>query len=255
MEIVIQPSYEEMCEEAFRSLLQEVKKKPTLVLGLATGKTPAGLYRRMVESHRSFRRMRFFNLDEFFGLGPEDPRSFRATLKRELLGPLNVPARNVYLLRGDVKDPNRAAEAYERVIHAVGGIDVQVLGIGRNGHIGFNEPGSSLGSRTRTKTLDTKTLVDYAGIFASPDEVPRFSITMGIGTILEARRILLLAAGRAKADVIHRMVEGAVTAEIPGSVLQLHSRVSVFLDEEAASKLARREYWKWIYANKWRVGQ
>lgn len=255
MEIVIRPTYEDVCEEAFHAVQLELKRKPSLVLGLATGKTPIGLYQRLAKSKLSFRRVRFFNLDEFYGLGPEDERSFHHFLHEHLLGPLNVPARNIFLLRGDVKDPEKAAMAYEKVIRAAGGIDLQILGIGRNGHIGFNEPGSSLGSRTRPKTLEVKTIVDYAGAFPTPDDVPRFSITMGIGTIMEARRLLLLAAGSSKAEVLRQAVEGPVTAEVPGSALQFHPRATAILDAEAASKLQRRDYWTWVYENKWRVGQ
>lgn len=255
MEIVIQRTYEDLCDEAFRVLRQELLRKPGLALGLATGRTPAGLYRRIVDAKLPMKRVRFFNLDEFIGLPPSDPRSFHHLLHERLLDPLKIPERNAHLLRGDVPDPEKAAVAYEKVVRAAGGIDLQILGIGRNGHVAFNEPGSSLGSRTRPKTLEMKTLVDYAGTFASPDEVPRFSITMGIGTILEARRILLLASGPEKAEAIQRMAEGPITAEIPASALQLHPKASVLLDEDAASRLIRKDYWKWVYANKWRVGQ
>ncbi|MBI2901784.1 MAG: glucosamine-6-phosphate deaminase [Planctomycetes bacterium] len=255
MEIVIRTDYGAISDEAFRIVEGEVARRPALVVGLATGRTPLGLYERWAASKRSFKRARFFNLDEFVGLGPEHAGSFHRTLRERLLAPLRVPPRNVFLLRGDVKDPDKAAAAYEKVLRAAGGIDLQILGVGRNGHIGFNEPGSSLGSRTRTKTLTDETRAAHAEAFGSMDRVPRFAITMGIGTILEARYVVLLASGEEKAQVVRRMIEGPVTAEVPGSALQLHPRATAVLDEAAASALARRDYWKWVAENKWRVGQ
>lgn len=253
MEILIRRDYDALSDEAFRIVEAEIRRKPTLVLGLATGRTPLGLYRRMVEARLPLKRARFFNLDEFIGLGPGDGGSFHRHLHDHLLGPLGVPARNVFLLRGDVKDPEKASAAYEKVIEAAGGVDLQILGIGRNGHIGFNEPGSSLGSRTRPKTLEDSTRSDAAAAFGGLDRVPRFSITMGIGTILEARRVLLLASGPEKAAIVARSIEGPVTAEVPGSALQFHPRATAVLDEAAASRLARKDYWKWVDENKWRV--
>ncbi len=250
MEIIIRADDDALSDEAFGILEREVRRKRSLVIGLATGRTPLGLYRRMTASAKLFRRARFFNLDEFLGAGPEDPISFHRYLHEHLLGPLETPARNVFLLRGDVRDPERASAAYEKVIRAVGGIDFQILGVGRNGHIGFNEPGSSLGSRTRPKTLEEETRASFAGL-----DVPRFSITMGIGTILEARRVLLLASGPEKAEIVRRLVEGPVTAEVPGSALQFHPRATAVLEEAAAASLARKEYWRWVAENKWRVGQ
>lgn len=255
MEVIIKANYEEVCREAAQMVTAALRKKPALVLGLATGKTPRELYRRLVESQEDFQNAMFFNLDEFVGLPPRDPRSFHHYLQEHLMDHIRHDPRKVFFLRGDERDMERYASEYEEKIQDVGGIDIQILGIGRNGHIAFNEPGSSLGSRTRIKTLDAKTIVEYAGIFHSPDEVPRFSITLGIGTVMAARRIILLAAGPEKAEIIHRMVEGPITAEVPGSALQLHPLVHLVIDEDAAAKLARRDYWKWVYSNKWRVGQ
>lgn len=252
MEIVIQPDYDRLCDAAAAMVFEELARKPDLVLGLATGRTPLGLYERLVRRPEAFARAYFFNLDEFYGLPPAHPESFHAYLRRHLIDRVRHDPARVNLLRGDVADLDQAARDYEDRIRAVGGIDLQILGIGRNGHIGFNEPGSSLGSRTRAKTLEPGTLAEYA---KWGQDLPRFAMTMGVGTILEARRLLLLASGEGKAEIIQRMVEGPVAAEVPASALQFHPRAAVVLDEAAASRLKRREYYKWVWANKYRVGQ
>ncbi len=255
MEVIIKANAEEVAAEAYEIVEAALRAAPSLSLGLATGRTPLGLYLLMRESRLDFSAARFFNLDEFVGLGPEHPASFHRFLHENLLGGLNAQRRNVRLLRGSAEDLPEECRLHEEAIRAAGGIDVQVLGVGRNGHIAFNEPGSSLGSRTRVKTLEAQSASDYASMFASPGEVPRFSLTMGVGTIMEARRLLVLATGPMKADIVRRMIEGPVTAEVPGSALQFHPRATIVLDEEASVQLARRAYWKWVYQNKWRVGQ
>jgi glucosamine-6-phosphate deaminase len=252
MEIVIQPDYDRLCDEAAAIVFDALARKPDLVLGLATGRTPLGLYERLACRPEAFARAAFFNLDEFYGLPPTHPESFHAYLRRHLIDRVKHDPARVHLLRGDVADLDRAAQDYEDRIRAAGGIDLQILGIGRNGHIGFNEPGSSLGSRTRAKTLEPETVAEYA---KSGQELPRFAITLGVGTIMEARRLLLLASGESKAEIIQRMVEGPVTAEVPASAIQFHPRAVVVLDEPAACRLKRRDYFKWVYANKYRVGQ
>lgn len=252
MEIVIRPDYDRLCDEAAAVVFEELARKPDLVLGLATGRTPLGLYERLARRPEAFARARFFNLDEFYGLPPTHPESFHAYLRRHLIDRVRHDPAGVNLLRGDVTDLDQAARDYEDRIRAAGGIDLQILGIGRNGHIGFNEPGSSLGSRTRAKTLEPETVAEYA---KSGHDLPRFAITMGVGTIMEARRLLLLASGEGKAEIVRQMVEGPVTAEVPASAIQFHPRAVVVLDEPAASRLKRRDYYKWVYANKYRVGQ
>ncbi|MDE2293533.1 MAG: glucosamine-6-phosphate deaminase [Elusimicrobia bacterium] len=249
MEVIIQPDAASAARVAFESVRRLYARRPDPVVGLATGKTPLGLYALMRGSGLDFSRTRFFNLDELVGLPAEHPKSFRRFLKENLLDGLGVPAGNVRLLRGDAADLEREAEDYEAALKAAGGIDLQVLGLGRNGHIGFNEPGSSLGSRTRPKTLDRETLADYG------PGTPRFSITMGIGTILEARELLMLATGEAKAEAVRRIAEGPLTSETPGSALQLHPRARLIVDEAAAARLARADYWRWVWENKWQVGQ
>ena len=225
------------------------------MLGLATGKTPVGLYERLRKKPEAFAKVRFFSLDEFYGLAPSDPTSFNGFLHRHLIDHVTHDPKNVHLFRGDVRDLEAQAEKVEDEIRAVGGIDLQILGIGRNGHVGFNEPGSSLGSRTRPKTLEPETLARYAGNLDPSAPLSNFAITMGVGTILESKRCLMLVSGAEKAEIVRVMVEGPVTSEAPASALQLHPHAVVVLDEAAASKLKRRDYYKWVSENKWRVGQ
>lgn len=255
MEIVIERDYPALCDKAAAIVLGEIERKPDLALGLATGKTPLGLYERLRRRKEAFARVRFFNLDEFYGLSPSNPNSFHAFLRRALIDQVTHDPAHVHLLRGDVADLEAEARQYEEKIRSGGGIDLQIAGVGQNGHLGFNEPGSSLGSRTRPKTLEPETLARYMTSLDSQAPLTSFAITLGIGTILEARRLLLLAEGADKAEIVHRMVEGPLTAEVPASALQLHPHVSVVIDEAAASKLKRRDYYKWTYENKWRVGQ
>jgi len=252
VEIIIEADAGALADRAAQIVLGELARKPNLVLGLATGKTPVGLYERLRKSPELFAQVRFFNLDEFHGLAPSNPDSFNYFFYHHLLNHVKFEAKNVYLFRGDLKDFEEESQIVEDRIKVVGGIDLQILGIGRNGHVGFNEPGSSLGSRTRAKTLEPDTVAHYAGAGKTP---PNHAITMGVGTIMEARKCLMLASGADKADIICRMVEGPIMSEVPATALQMHPRAIVVLDEAAASKLKRRDFYKWVFANKWRVGQ
>ena len=253
MEIIIERDYDAVCDRACGEVAEAVKANPSLVLGLATGRTPVGLYERLRKTPLAWKGVRFFNLAELYGIGPDHPDSFHQFLRKHLLDHLETDPRNVQLLRGDVTDLEEAAEAYEKAIAAAGGLDLQILGVGNNGHIAFNEPGSSLGSRTRPKTLTDETLAQYRT--PGKEAVSRFAITMGVGTIMEARRLLMMVTGEGKAGIVRDFVEGPLTAEVPASILQLHPRALVVLDEAAASKLKRRDYYKWVFANKFRVGQ
>ena len=255
MEVVIEPDGEALADRAASIVLDELARKPDLVLGLATGSTPIRMYERLRKRPEAFAKVRFFNLDEFYGLAPSDPHSFNRFLRRHLIDHVKHDPKNVHLFRGDVKDLEAQAEEVEDEIRAVGGIDLQILGIGRNGHVGFNEPGSSLGSRTRPKTLEPETLAHYARDLDPQAPLSNFAITMGVGTIMEARRLLMLASGAGKAEVVRQMAEGPITSEVPASALQMHPRATAVLDEASASKLKRRDYYKWVFANKWRVGQ
>jgi glucosamine-6-phosphate deaminase len=254
MEIIIERDYDAVCERSCGYVKDALLAKPSLVLGLATGRTPVGLYEKLRGlKELSWSKVRFFNLDELYGVGPEHPESFNHFLHEHLLDHLKVDRKLVKLFRGDVKDLEAAAEETEAAIAKAGGIDLQILGLGHNGHIAFNEPGSSLGSRTRPKTLTAETLAQYRK--PGKDPVSNHAITMGVGTILEAKRLLMMVSGESKAPMVREFIEGPITSEIPATALQLHARAVVVLDEAAASKLKRRDYYKWTFENKWRVGQ
>jgi glucosamine-6-phosphate deaminase len=231
-----------------------VDATPTAVLGLATGSSPVVVYRDLVRWHAagdlSLAQVQAFLLDEYVGLPPGHPQSYRSFVAREL--ELHVDLADGAVHAPDVQSDDLAAAcvAYERAIAAAGGVDLQLLGIGTDGHIGFNEPGSSLASRTRIKTLTDQTRRDNARFFASLDEVPRHVVTQGVGTILEARHLVLLAFGAAKATAVAAAVEGPVTAMVPGSALQLHPHATVVVDEPAAADLRLAGYYRETWAHK-----
>jgi len=217
------------------------------VLGLATGSTPLGLYQKWIERYRSgqisFKNIVSFNLDEYCGVPPEDPQSYHYFMQENLFKHIDILPQNTHIPKTDCGDLPASAESYELAIAQAGGIDLQILGIGSEGHIGFNELGSSLSSATRVKTLTQKTRNDNARFFASMEQVPRMAITMGLGTIMNARAILLLATGSHKAETIRDTVEGPVTAMVPASILQFHPNATLVIDRAAASKLAHLEYY------------
>lgn len=255
MEVIIQPDEAAASALAARIVQRLLTRKPAAVLGLPAGGTPRRLYQELRGLHRdgalSFRAATTFNLDEYIGIAADHPASFRAALQAQLFDHVDVTPERTHIPDGMAADPAAECEAYERLIAAAGGIDLQILGIGADGHLGFNEPSSSLGSRTRVKTLMASTRARSAGEFGGgADNVPRHAITMGLGTILEARQCLLLAFGDAKAEAIRRAVEGPVTAMCPASVLQLHPDVRVVLDPAAARLLELRQYYLEVYANK-----
>ena len=250
MEIIIQPTPEAATAIAARLIARLLKEKPDAVLGLATGSTPLPLYRALVDMQLDWSRVRTFNLDEYLGLAPEHPQSYHHFMWENLFRHVNIRPENVHIPDGLASDVPAFCADYEARIRAVGGIDLQLLGIGSDGHIGFNEPSSSLASRTRIKTLTQRTRADNARFFASADEVPSHVITMGIGTIMEARTNLLLAFGAQKAQALAEAAEGPVTAMNPASALQLHPDTRVCLDEAAATQLKRADYYRWVFANK-----
>jgi glucosamine-6-phosphate deaminase len=245
--VIILPDAENVSRRAARIIAERVRKEPASVLGLATGSTPLGAYRELIRMHREegldFSRVRTFNLDEYVGLGPSHPQSYRYFMQSSLFDQINIDPHNTHVPDGLAADFEEYCEQYEKMIDDAGGIDLQLLGIGSDGHIAFNEPGSSLGSRTRLKTLAPETIRDNARFFDGEAAVPRLAVTMGVGTILESRRCLLVAYGSSKADAIAAAVEGPITAQITASALQLHRDVTVVVDEAAAKKLARREYY------------
>lgn len=247
MRVIVESSPDHVAKTAAQIVAGLVRKKPTCVLGLATGGTPLGLYRELIRLHRDekldFSRVVTFNLDEYVGLEPTHPQSYRYFMQTNLFQHLNIDIRNTHVPDGRALDFETHCEQYERMIKDEGGIDLQVLGIGTDGHIAFNEPGSSLGSRTRLKSLTAETIRDNARFFGPNEEVPRLAVTMGVGTILESRRCLMLATGAAKAEAIRATVEGPVTAQITASALQFHRDAITIIDEEAASRLSRRQYY------------
>ena len=255
MEIIIQPTPEASAEIAARIIARQLREKPDSVLGLATGSTPLSLYRILIGMKLDWSRVTTFNLDEYIGLPREHPQSYHSFMWENLFRHVNIRPENVHIPDGNAPDIPVFCAAYEEGIRAAGGIDIQLLGIGSDGHIGFNEPTSSLASRTRIKTLTPQTRRDNARFFGSEDAVPFHVITMGIGTIMEARQNLLLAFGENKASAVAGMVEGPITAINPASILQLHPVAKACLDEAAASKLTRADYYRWVYQNKpaWQV--
>lgn len=257
MEVIITKTAEEASAFAADIVERKLMSKPTAVLGLATGSTPLGLYKELVKRHREkgldFSKVTTFNLDEYVGLPPSHPQSYRYFMEENLFKCINVPASAIHVPYGHADSVLDFCVWYEDEIKRSGGIDIQILGIGGDGHIAFNEPGSSLGSRTRLKTLTEQTIRDNARFFSSIDEVPRFAITMGVGTILEARQIILLAFGASKADIVAEAIEGPVTSQVTASALQLHPDVIVLLDQPAAAKLKRADYYRWVFEQKRRL--
>ena len=248
MRVIVQRDAEAVSRRAAAFVAALVRRKPTCVLGLATGSSPMGMYRELIRLHREedldFSRVVTFNLDEYVGLSATHPQSYRHFMQTEFFDHINVDVRNTHVPDGRALDFEAYCETYENQIRQEGGIDLQVLGIGTDGHIAFNEPGSSLGSRTRLKTLTEETVRDNARFFGTETEVPRLAITMGVGTILESRRCLLLASGEHKARAIRETIEGPVTAQVTASALQLHREVIAVIDDEAARLLERRTYYQ-----------
>lgn len=254
MEIVILPTAGELASLAADSIVRKVRENPEFVLGLATGSTPLPLYRALADEvvygAVDFSRVRGFALDEYVGIPEDHPQSYASVIRTQVVEPLKMNPDEVHVPDGRAVDLAAAADSYETAIREAGGVDLQILGIGANGHIGFNEPASSLASRTRIKTLTPQTRRDNARFFSSLDEVPTHCLTQGLGTIREAKRLYLFAFGEGKADAVAKAVEGPVSAFCPASVLQLHQHAVVFLDEAAASKLTLGEYYRWVFQQK-----
>jgi len=250
MEVIVHDAYEDMCKTAARVVAKALNRKPNAVLGLATGSTPLGLYQELVRMHRDegldFSQVTTFNLDEYVGLDRTHPQSYHYFMRENLFKHINIPKQNTYIPSGTTDNYEAFCQWYEQRIKECGGIDLQVLGIGSDGHIAFNEPSSSLGSRTRIKTLAKQTIDDNARFFDSAEEVPIYAITMGVGTILEAREIILLANGEKKADAVAGAVEGPVACMNTASALQLHPRTMFLVDRPAASKLKMLDYYEWV---------
>ncbi|RJE83336.1 glucosamine-6-phosphate deaminase [Paracoccus onubensis] len=250
MEVITRSTAEQAVRLVAKLLEARIRTKPDAVLGLATGRTMEQVYAELVASGVSLARCTSFNLDEYIGLSPEDPNSYRSYMNEHLFSKTDIDPANTHVPDGAAADLKAAAQDYENRISQAGGIDLQLLGIGEAGHIGFNEPLSSLMSRTRDKALTPVTRAQNAGMFGGdPDRVPKRALTMGVGTILDARELILLATGPAKAAIVARAVEGPVTSMISASALQLHPNCKIIVDEAAASQLEGREYYDFVFAN------
>jgi glucosamine-6-phosphate deaminase len=254
MEVIIRDTYEEMSRAAAKVVAQTLNTKPNAVLGMATGSTPLGVYKELVRMHKEesldFLQVTTFNLDEYVGLPVTHPQSYHYFMHENFFKHVNIPRQNVHIPSGTTSNYEAFCQWYEERIVESGGIDLQILGIGSDGHIAFNEPTSSLQSRTRLKTLAKSTIDDNARFFKKRADVPIYAITMGVGTILETRKIILLASGKSKAKAVAAAVEGPVTSMITASALQHHPNVLVFLDEDAASELQMIDYYKWVQEKK-----
>ncbi len=253
MEVVIQPTAAAAAELVARVIARELRNNPRLVLGLASGNTMESVYARLVQMHRDegldFSSCRTFNLDEYVGLSVNHANSYRHYMDQHVFRHVNIDLANTHLPNGMVEDLAAECVEYENLIAEHGGIDLQLLGIGQNGHLGFNEPLSSFRSRTRVTVLSRATRVQNGPLFSGPESVPKRAITMGVGTILECRRSLVLATGAEKASIVAKAIEGPITSMISATALQLHENCTFVLDEAAAGKLQESEYYQWVFQN------
>ena len=250
MEIIIERTATAASAAAAKIVARLLREKRDAVLGLAAGGTPLLLYQELVRMKLDWHHVTTFNLDEYASLPPKHAQSFHRFVWDNLLRHTNIQLKNVHAPDSMARVIPKSCADYEARIRAAGGINLQVLGIGTDGHIGFNEPSSSLTSRTRLTTLAAQTRRDHAHLFGGEAKVPVHAVTMGIGTILNSQECLLLAFGRKKSRIVAAAVEGPVTASVPASALQLHPNVKIFLDESAASRLKHADYYRWVYQNK-----
>ena len=256
MEVVICKTKEQASKLAADMITEAVKKNPRIVLGLATGSTPVLMYSEMAKAVKakkvSYKQVKSWNLDEYVGLPGTHDQSYRYFMNENLFKKIDIKLSNTHVLNGLAKDPEKECKAYEAQIKKAGGIDIQVLGIGSDGHIAFNEPGTSLKSRTSVVYLTPSTIKDNARLFfkGKEKEVPTRALSMGVGTICEARKCILLAFGKGKADAVKGCVEGPMSQFCTASALQAHNDAWIFCDEEAASKLKLRKYYAWRSATK-----
>ncbi|MCL2787416.1 MAG: glucosamine-6-phosphate deaminase [Micrococcales bacterium] len=258
MEVVILPDSIQIAHAVADAIARLIHSKPTAVIGLATGSSPLATYdelaRRCAAKEISFAQAKGFSLDEYAGLDPNHPECYRNVIEREVTSRLDFAPGAVQGPNGAAADLEKACQDYEAAIKAAGGVDFQILGIGTDGHIAFNEPGSSLVSRTRIKTLTQQTIDDNARFFdGDASAIPCHVITAGLGTVMDARHLALIATGAGKAEAVQQMVEGPVSAFCPGSILQFHAQATVYLDDAAAAQLEFADYYRHIQANKTRT--
>jgi glucosamine-6-phosphate deaminase len=250
MRVIITKDYNEMSRSAALIIAGEITKKPRFILGLDVSDTLIGTYKELIKQHKQgkldFSRVTTFNLDEYLGVAPGHAHSCRYFMDTNFLKGVNLDERNINIPNGLTRDPQLMCSEYEKLLKELAGIDLQLLGIGKDGHIGFNEPGSSLTSRTRIKTLTEETVKEISKSFKKGETAPRFAITMGVGTIMEAKKCVLLASGKRKANVLVKAIEGPVTASVPASILQLHPNVIIIADKEAAINLKQKKYYQYV---------
>lgn len=251
MDVIIRPDSATAAKLTAKIIANQIITKPTSVLGLATGGTMESVYKELAHLHRDegldFSQVSTFNLDEYVGLSPEDVDSYRYYMNLHLFDHININKDNTFLPNGSVADLEQECLNYENKIKELGGIDLQLLGIGLSGHIGFNEPLSSLQSRTRAVVLAPATMAQNGPLFPNHEDMPKRAITMGVGTIIESRYCLLLATGSSKADIIAAAVEGPLTAMISASALQMHQNCHVITDKDAAAKITQQEFCKQVF--------
>lgn len=242
MKVIVVKDYQELSKRASFMIAAQVTLKPNSVLGLATGSTPVGTYEALVKLYQEgfvdFTKVKTFNLDEYYHLGPDNPQSYRFFMENHLFSKVNIPKEAIEIPRGLAQDVEAECRRYEEAIQAAGGIDFQLLGIGVNGHIGFNEPDVKFEAQTHLVALDQETIRSNARFFHSIEAVPKHALSMGIKTIMQSRHILLLASGLEKAETVHQMLKGKITPATPATILQLHPNVTILLDEAAASACA-----------------
>lgn len=241
MKIYVVENYEELSKKAAEIIANEIKMKKDMILGLATGSTPEGMYGELVKMYENdeidFSNITTFNLDEYYGLEDDHEQSYHYFMDKHLLSKVNVKPENTNIPSGCTKDIEKTCKEYDEKIESYGGLDLQLLGIGVNGHIGFNEPGDIFVGETHIVDLTEDTLDANARFFKSPDEVPNKAITMGMKSIFNAKKILLIASGEGKAEAMRMSLKGPITPEVPASILQLHKDLIVIVDKEAGSKL------------------
>lgn len=255
VDVVIKPTGAELAVLAADTVEALLATKPEAVLGLATGSSPLAVYIELIRRHEegriSFARARAFLLDEYVGVPADHPERYRNVIQREFTGRVDFAPGAIHAPDGNAEDLLAACRAYEAALAEAGGVDLQLLGIGRDGHIAFNEPGSSLGSRTRIKTLTRQTRRDNARFFGGNiDAVPHHCLTQGLATIMSARHLVLLASGTGKAEAVHHLVEGPVSAMWPATVMQHHPHATILLDDDAASRLQLGDYFRYIFESK-----
>jgi glucosamine-6-phosphate deaminase len=240
MKFIVTKDYEEMSKAGADIIIEQIKSKSSSVLGLATGGTPVGMYKHLVEAYNKgldFSKIVTFNLDEYVGLKPDNPQSYRYYMDKNLFNNVNINKDNIHIPSGISSDIDKECEEYDESISKMGGIDLQVLGIGRNGHIGFNEPGDTLKVKTHVAKLSQNTIKANSRFFDKIEDVPTSALTMGLGSIMKSKKILLLASGLSKAQAIAKIAEPIIDLKVPASLLQLHPNVVVILDKDAASML------------------